>query len=67
MRSATLAGWIGAAAMAAAPFAIDSDAGKCLAIFGLFLLTIQALEKSLINLVLINGVSIVGYTYAIFY
>ena len=67
MRGSTLAGWAGAAAMAAASFAIDSDAGKCLAIVGLFLLTIQALEKPMINLVIINGISIVGFTYAILY
>jgi len=60
-------GWCGAGAMALAPFAIDTDAGKLAAIFGLSLLTVQALDIRAWNLVFLNLAGIVGYTYALYF
>jgi hypothetical protein len=56
---------VGAAALAVAPFFIDLDQGKILAIFGLFCLTFQALSLKAFNLVAINIISIWGYLYAL--
>lgn len=53
--------------MCGAPFIIDTDAGKILAIAGLSLLTIQALDNDLKNLVILNLVSIIGFTYALLF
>lgn len=60
-------GWCGAGAMALAPFAIDTDAGKLAAIAGLALLTIQAVDIRAWNLVFLNLAGIVGYTYALYF
>jgi len=60
-------GWCGAGAMALAPFAIDTDAGKLAAIAGLLLLTIQALDTKLYNLVFLNLAGIIGYSYALYF
>ena len=60
-------GWCGAGAMALAPFAIDTDAGKLAAIAGLLLLTIQALGTKLYNLVFLNLAGIIGYSYALYF
>ena len=62
-----LIGWCGAGAMALAPFAIDTDAGKLAAIGGLTLLTLQALDIRAWNLVFLNIAGIVGYTYALYF
>ena len=59
-------GWCGAGAMALAPFAIDTDAGKLAAIGGLVLLTVQALDIRAYNLVFLNLAGIIGYTYALY-
>ncbi len=67
MKLADLAGWLGAFAMCGAPFIIDTDAGKILAIAGLSLLTIQALDNDMKNLVILNLVSIIGFTYALLF
>lgn len=56
-----LVGWLGAAAMVAASFNINSHKGKALAIFGLTLLSIQAVDAHLYNLVSLNVASIIGY------
>ena len=61
-----LTGWLGAAAMVAAPFFIDTDAGKATAALGLALLTVQALDRRLYNLVLLNILGIAGYLWSIF-
>lgn len=61
-----LVGWIGAALMCAASFNIDSDAGKMSAIVGLVLLTLQAAANRCYNLVLLNAVSIGGFSYALY-
>ena len=61
------AGWLGAALMCAASFTIDADYGKAMAIAGLLLLTLQAYSKSCYNLVLLNAVSIGGFTYALYF
>ena len=61
-----LAAWIGAACMMAAPFIIDTSAGKYLAIVGLVLLTLQAIANKCYNLVLLNIVGIGGYFYALY-
>ena len=46
--------WIGAAALAVAPFYITSPEGQGLAILGLLLLTRQAIANRLWNLVSLN-------------
>ena len=60
-------GWLGAGAMALAPFAIDTDAGKLAAITGLLLLTVQALDIRAYNLVFLNLAGIIGYSYALYF
>ena len=60
-------GWCGAGAMALAPFAIDTDAGKMAAIAGLVLLTVQALDIRAYNLVFLNLAGIIGYSYALLF
>jgi len=60
-------GWIGALCMAGAPFIIDTDAGKIIAISGLVLLTVQALDIRAMNLVLLNLAGIIGYSYALLF
>jgi hypothetical protein len=52
--------------MMAAPFIIDTSAGKYLAICGLVLLTLQAIANRCYNLVLLNIVGIGGYFYALY-
>lgn len=61
------ASWLGAVCMMAAPFIIDTDAGKLLAIAGLSLLTLQAIATRCYNLVLLNIVGIGGYIYALYF
>ena len=61
------ASWVGAVCMMAAPFIIDTDAGKLLAIAGLALLTLQAIATRCYNLVLLNIVGIGGYIYALYF
>ena len=56
-------GWMGAALLCAAPFIIDRPLGKYLAIAGLFILTIQSFDAELYNLVLLNIIGIVGYSW----
>ena len=53
--------WIGAVALCAAPFIIETSEGQALAIFGLALLTRQAIANRLWNLVLLNSVGVLGY------
>jgi|TARA_B100000085_G_scaffold239359_1_gene229285 threonine/homoserine efflux transporter RhtA len=60
------AAWVGAICMALAPFIIDTDGGKMMAISGLVLLTIQALDIRAWNLVLLNLAGIIGYCYALY-
>ena len=62
----TLLDWLGALLLAVAPFIIDSDMGKSFAIVGLALLTLQAIRNSLYNLILLNALGIVGYTWSLF-
>lgn len=67
MMYARLTGWLGAGCMALAPFAIDTDAGKLAAIGGLTLLTLQAIDARLWNLVFLNIAGILGYSYALYF
>ena len=67
MMYARLTGWLGALCMALAPFAIDTDAGKLAAIGGLTLLTLQAIDAKLWNLVFLNIAGILGYSYALYF
>jgi hypothetical protein len=60
-------GYIGAAAMAVAPFQIDTTEGKLIAIFGLTFLTVQAIDNRLWNLVGLNLISIGGFAHAIYF
>jgi hypothetical protein len=58
--------WIGTACLALAPFLINYTLGKILAITGLALLTVQAYNAKLYNLVLLNSIGIIGYCYALY-
>lgn len=58
--------WTGALALAIAPFMIDTTHGKLLAIFGLFIVTIQCYNLRAYNMVAINIIAIGGYTHAIY-
>lgn len=60
-----LMSWTGAAALAAAPFFIDSPEGKLLAIAGLAMLTAQAVKIRAWNLVLLNLSGVAGYTFSL--
>ena len=60
-------GWLGALCMAGAPFIIDTDAGKIIAIAGLIMLTWQAADGKLWNLVCLNIAGIIGYSYALYF
>lgn len=62
-----LIGWMGALCMAGAPFIIDTDAGKIIAIAGLLMLTQQAAHGKLWNLVCLNIAGIIGYSYALYF
>ena len=62
-----LTGWVGALCMAGAPFIIDTDAGKIIAIAGLLMLTQQAAHGKLWNLVCLNIAGIIGYSYALYF
>ena len=53
--------------MALAPFMIDYSLGKLLAISGLWLLTVQAYYCKLYNLITLNLIGIIGYTYALYF
>lgn len=59
--------WLGAALMVVAPFIIDTDAGKLLAIAGLALLTVQAVATKSYNLIMLNVLGIGGYFYALYF
>jgi len=61
MSLATALNWIGAAALCAAPFIIETSFGQALAILGLALLTRQAVDSRLWNLVTLNLIGIIGY------
>ena len=56
--------WTGAVALAIAPFLIDYSIGKILAIIGLILLSYQAYRNKLLNLLFLNAIGIVGYTWS---
>ena len=62
-----LIAWVGTVCMAVAPFLIDYDIGKLLAIMGLTLLTVQATHAKLYNLILLNTIGIIGYFYALYF
>jgi len=62
----TLLDWLGALLLALAPFIIDYDIGKGFAIIGLALLTLQAIRNSLYNLILLNALGILGYSWSLF-
>jgi len=53
--------WIGAIALAVAPFIIETSEGQALAILGLTLLTRQAIANRLWNLVMLNSIGVLGY------
>ena len=59
--------WTGTFCMALAPFIIDYNAGKYLAIFGLTMLTIRAIRCKMGNLITLNTLGILGYTYALYF
>ena len=59
-------GGLGAIALVIAPPFIDSDIGKIISIIGLALLTLQAIDKRLYNLVFLNLAASLGYAYALY-
>ena len=59
-------GWLGAVALVTAPPFIDTDAGKIVSIIGLALLTVQAIDSRLYNLVFLNLAASMGYFYALY-
>ena len=59
-------GWLGSIALCVSPFIIDTAEGKILAIIGLALLTAQASQAKLWNIVLLNITGIGGYFYALY-
>jgi len=61
MRLSNVMGWVGAIALALAPYHMPGVRGYWLACVGLSLLTIQAAHLRAYNLILLNVVSIVGY------
>jgi hypothetical protein len=63
----SLLSWLGAFCMMAAPFMIDTTAGKLLAITGLALLTLQSIKTRCYNLTLLNITGILGYVYSIYF
>jgi len=64
--AANVSGWIGAALLCVAPFIIDSDLGKWLAMSGLAILCLQAWSTKCYNLIFLNIIGIGGYTYALY-
>ena len=63
----TAIAWVGTVCMAVAPFLIDTPEGKLLAITGLALLMLQAIDSKLWNLVALNSLGIIGYFYAFYF
>jgi hypothetical protein len=61
MRLSNVMGWVGALALALAPYHMPGVRGYWLACVGLSLLTIQAARLRAWNLILLNTVSIIGY------
>lgn len=66
MSLATVSGWVGAVLLCIAPPIIDTDFGKALAIAGLAILCVQAIDKACYNLVCLNIIGIGGYLYALY-
>ena len=62
-----LADWTGAAALIVAPFFINYNSGKVLAIIGLLLLSVQAYRLKANNLLMLNFVGVLGYLWSIYY
>lgn len=62
----TWCGYLGAVAMAAAPFTIDTPQGKLMAIVGLTLLTVQSIDLKAYNLTFLNLAGIAGYSFSYF-
>lgn len=62
----TFLGWVGTVLVAVSPPIIDSDLGKILALSGLALLTVQAIQTRMYNLIILNTTGIIGYAYAIY-
>ena len=58
--------WIGTGLLCAAPFFIDTPEGKAAMICGLSLLSIQAIERRLWNLLTLNSIGVIGYAYNLF-
>ena len=59
--------WIGTGLLCAAPFFIDTLEGKAAMICGLSLLSIQAIERKLWNLLTLNSIGVIGYVYNILF
>ena len=57
-----LIGWIGAVTMVGASFKMSEPLGLKMAIVGLSLLSIQAYDNAIYNLLVLNICSIIGFT-----
>jgi hypothetical protein len=66
IRLINLTAWLGTLCLCLAPFIIDTTEGKFLAMLGLALLNLQAGHKACYNLLLLNTIGILGYTYALY-
>lgn len=64
--AANVSGWLGALLLCVAPFIIDTDEGKIMAISGLAILCLQAYATRCYNLIFLNVIGIGGYTYALY-
>lgn len=56
---------LGAAALCVAPAVIDTSEGKILAMAGLSMLTVQAIDLRAWNLVILNTAGIIGYSFSL--
>ena len=65
-RMIRITAWLGTFCLCLAPFIIDTPAGKMMAMLGLTLLCLQAAHKSCYNLLILNTIGIIGYTYALY-
>jgi len=60
-----VAGWFGAFALCFAPFVIDTNGGKALAMLGLLALSLPALHNRIYSILFCNIVGFLGYGFAI--
>jgi len=62
-----LIGWIGAAGLSAAPFFLPHPGAFVVIIFSFVLLTFQVARARLFNLVFLNIMGVLGYSYSLYH